>query len=463
MRRPPAAEWAVLGETGDPVPGEPDTVACLGQDLRTIADALTRRADEIQALSSVETWKSPAADKFRDTAGETVQNLRKAFHRYDEAADAVGTTVIEGSEENWASALETAQQAAAKALRDAQAADDEHRALQQQLDQLPPNTPPDDPTARSLHNRQSAQSDALGKAKRELQAAKDLRDRAEQHAVDRIRHAIDHDGLTDGFWDEVGEVVDDVVSVAGDVLSAVGNFLEDLGYTLANILQVLFSPQSLLGMAETVGGLFLMVLGAGGEVGGFALDLTVVGGVIGVPVNVLSAGVMAGGGALAYEGLHTWMAAMANGDYNAWPRSSRKGPQPPQPREADPLGDEGYGGHGVTKHVGRSDQQLGDRLANEPAVQDASTYENLGDAQKFSQQTINANKQQISNWLNNAKTGSTKEFDLADTGEVTGRSMSRSDWQNGLGSKPVHGARVVLRADPDAPGGYYILTTFPYG
>jgi hypothetical protein len=117
----------------------------------------------------------------------------------------------------------------------------------------------------------------------------------------------------------------------------------------------------------------------------------------------------------------------------------------------------------VTKHVGRSDNQLGDRLAQEPRVQDASTFENTGDAQRFSQRTIDANKQQVSNWLKDAKEGSTKEFDLEDTGEVTGRSLSRSDWRDGKGSRAVNGVRVVLRADPAAPGGYYILTTFPVG
>ena len=463
MRRPPVAEWAVLGEHTDPIPGEPDTVVMLGQDLRIIADALTQRADEIQALSSVETWKSQAADEFRGAAGEAVKNLRKAFHRYDEASKAVGTVVVAGSLEDWASALETAQEAAAKALRDAQAADGDRQSLQRQLDQLPANTPPDDPTAKSLHDRLNAPNDALNKAKAELQAAKDLRDQAVRKAVDRIRHAIDHDGLKDGFWDEVGNIVDDVMSVAGQVLSAIGHFLEDFAYTLLDILKVLFSPQSLLGIAATLGGLLMMVAAVGGEFGGVVLDLTGVGALIGVPVNILSAGLFLTGGALAVAGAGTWMNAMANGDYNAWPRNSRTGPKPPQPRDADPLGDEGYGGHGVQKHVGRSDQQLGDRLAGEPGVQDASTYENLGDAQKFSQQAIDSNKQAISNWMKNAKAGSTKEFDLADTGQVTGRSLSRSDWQNGLGSKAVRGARVVLRADPNAPGGYYILTTFPYG
>ena len=461
MRRPPVGDWEVFGESDDPLPGEPDTVVMLGQDLRSIADALNQRADEIQALSSVDSWKSPSADAFRDQAGDAVKNLRKAFTRYDEASKAIGTAVQPGSEADWASALETAQQAAAKALKDAQAAAGEHGSIQKQIDQLPPNTPPDDPTAKSLHDRQKAQSDALDQAKRELQAAKDQRDRAVQAAVAKIRHAIDHDGLKDGFWDKFDSAVDDVLSVAGHVLDAVGNFLEDLGYTLLNILTVLFSPQSLLGMLSTALGLLMMVAAVGGEVGGVALDITGIGALVGVPVNVLSAGLFVTGGALAVAGMGAWMNAMANGDYNSWPRDKRKGPQPPQPREADPGGDEGYGGHGNEKHVGRSDNQLGDRLANEPNTKTASTFENYGDAQKFSQQTIDANKQSISNWLKNAKPGSKQEFTLEDAGSTTGRTLSRQDWQNGTGSKPTQGCTVVLKADPSAPGGYFILTTFP--
>jgi hypothetical protein len=454
-------DWAVFGETDDPLPGEPDTVAMLGQDLRTIADALTQRADEIQALSSVDTWKSEAADQFRSKSGDVVQNLRKAFTRYDEASKAIGTSVVPGSEANWASALETAQEAAAKALKDAQAAAEEHQNLQKQIDALPKDTPPDDPAAKALHDRQGAQSDALTKAKGELQAAKDQRDRAVSAAVDKIRHAIDHDGLKDGFWDKFDNVVGDVLSVAGHILDAIGNFLEDLGYTLLNILQVLFSPNSILSLLSTALGLLMMVAAVGGEIGGTALDITGIGALVGVPVNVLSAGLFVSGGALAVAGMGAWMNTMANGDYNSWPRDKRKGPQPPQPRPADVGGDEGYGGHGEEKHVGRSDQQLSDRLSNEPGTDTASTYENYGDAQKYSQQTIDSNKQSISNWLKNAKPGSKKDFTLDDTGSVTGRSLSRQAWQNGTGSVPTNGATVVLKADPSAPGGYYILTTFP--
>ncbi|WP_327297342.1 RNase A-like domain-containing protein [Streptomyces sp. NBC_01197] len=239
--------------------------------------------------------------------------------------------------------------------------------------------------------------------------------------------------------------------------------LEDTGTDVANVMQVAFSPDSLTGVFETAAGVWLMSVGVGGEFGGAALDATGVGAFAGVPVNVVSGAAITGGGALTYKGFDDFITAMSEGDYNAWNRASRKGAKPPQPREADPLKDEGYGGHGVTKHVGRSDQQMGDRLAQEKGTKGVSTYRTVGDAQRFSQRTIDANKQRVSNWLKGAKNGSSKEFDMSDTGEVTGRSLSREDWRDGTGSRDVHGARVVLRADPDAPGGYYVLTTHPIG
>jgi hypothetical protein len=238
--------------------------------------------------------------------------------------------------------------------------------------------------------------------------------------------------------------------------------LVDQAYRDANMVRVLFSPESIRAIGETAAGLGLMYLGAGGEAGGVALDATGIGAVIGVPLNIVSAGAIGGGAVLTSKGLIDFYSAMADGDYNAWGRDKRKGPQPHQPREADPVGDENYGGHAEAKHVGRSDGQLGDRLAKEPETPTASTYENATDAKRFSQQVIDTRKQQISNWL---KSNPTKPqgFQLENTGEPTGRSLSRADWQQGNGARRVVGARVVLKADPAAPGGYFILTSFPIG
>ena len=58
-----------------------------------------------------------------------------------------------------------------------------------------------------------------------------------------------------------------------------------------------------LSTAATAGGVALMVLGAGGEVGGFALDLTGIGAVAGVPIGIVSAGVIVVGATVASTGM----------------------------------------------------------------------------------------------------------------------------------------------------------------
>lgn len=187
MRRPPGHDWAVLGESGDPIPGDPDAVAVLGAALRVTADDIQREADEIHAPASVESWKSKAADAFRDAAGDAITTLHKAFHRYDVASEAMGTHVREGSEANWASALETAQQMAAKALRDAQTANADHQAAVTRLHQLSDGTPSTDPSSVALRKKQEAAEGSLTKARAALQVAVGLRDRAASHAADRIQ------------------------------------------------------------------------------------------------------------------------------------------------------------------------------------------------------------------------------------------------------------------------------------
>jgi hypothetical protein len=63
--------------------------------------------------------------------------------------------------------------------------------------------------------------------------------------------------------------------------------------TAGNVIEAVAEhPEDLIEMAIGAGMIFL---GAGGEVGGFALDATGVGAVAGVPINVASAGLIAGG------------------------------------------------------------------------------------------------------------------------------------------------------------------------
>jgi hypothetical protein len=297
MSRPPAHEWAVLGESGDPIPGDPESVALLGLTLRDTANDIQRETGEVQALASVESWKSEAAGRFRDAAGDAVGDLRKAFHRYDVAAAAMGVTVREGSDADWASALAHAQALSLKALRDAQAADAEYKAAGQHLQSLPPDTPKDDPDATSAHNKQHSAQDALGAAKRLLESAKHIRDQAAETAASRIHRAITHDGMHDSTWDKIKDT-------AGTILSDTGHFLEDMGEEalsdLASLGNAMLHDAGQVG--EVLGGVALLTLGAGGEIGGLALDCTGIGAVLGVPAGVVSAGAIAGGVGLITAG-----------------------------------------------------------------------------------------------------------------------------------------------------------------
>jgi hypothetical protein len=300
MRRPPVHEWAVLGEDGDPVPGDPDAVALLGLTLKDTADDIWREAGEIKALASVEAWKSKAADTFRDAADEAEGTLRKAYHRYHAAAEAMGTQVRDGSEADWASALELAQQMAAKALKDAQAADTVHRAAATKIGMLPSGTAPTDPALAGLKKKQADADSALADAKSALRAAKDVRDKAAKAAQERIHRAITHDGLHDSRWEKISNSV-------GNALSDVGHFLEDAGEVVVSDLASIGNAMAhdVGAVMEVLGGIGLATLGAGGELGGLVLDATGIGAVLGVPAGVVSAAAIAGGLGLATAGLGT--------------------------------------------------------------------------------------------------------------------------------------------------------------
>lgn len=305
MRRPPVHEWSVLGEDGDPVPGDPDAIALLGQSLRDVADDIRRESGDVEALSAVESWQSKAADTFRDTAKDTLEPLKKAYHRYDKAAQAMGTRVQDDSTADWASALEHAQHLADKALRDGRSAHDDHESAEAAIDKLPDDTPDDDPELVRLKKRRDLAADDLTAAKTALQHAKEVRDTAASQAAGIVRRAITHDGMHDSGWDK-----------AGDLLGDVGDALEDVGEVVVSDLASIGNAMvDDIGSTMTVlGGLGIAALGAGEEVGGGLLDATGVGAVLGIPINVAAAAQIGVGLSMAGAGMANIMQDAAGPD-----------------------------------------------------------------------------------------------------------------------------------------------------
>ncbi|KPI00390.1 hypothetical protein OK074_5823 [Actinobacteria bacterium OK074] len=309
MRRPPAAEWAVLGEDGDPVPGDPDAVALLGQSLREVADDIRREAGDVEALSAVESWKSKAADAFRDTAKDTLKPLRLAYHRYDKAATAMGTRVRPDTTADWASALEHAQQLADKALKAGQLAHSDHESALAAIARLPHDTPDDDPGLVRLKKKRDDAADDLDAAKSALRHAKDVGDAAATTAAGVIRRAITHDGMHDSTWDKVEHAVGDAVDGAGEVLEEVG---ETVVSDLASVGRAM--ADDLGSTLSVLGGIGLVVTGAGEEIGGGLLDATGLGAAIGVPINVAAAAQIGVGLTMAGAGAANIMQDAAGAD-----------------------------------------------------------------------------------------------------------------------------------------------------
>ncbi|MFF3488119.1 putative T7SS-secreted protein [Streptomyces sp. NPDC002701] len=285
MTRPRADEWPTIGEASDPIPGDPEEVAKLGRDLRKTAESIRKQADEIKALSGVEAWKSKAADEFRKEAEEAEGKLRKAFKRYDAAADALGEKVVEGGpSKQYASELHRAQKMADKALRDAQDAESEQKTSTGAVDRLPKDTASDDPERKKLEKRQEAAASAMERAKKDLEAAKDIRDAAAETARKSIRYAIDNDGLKDGGWDKFKDWVHDnadwmktwidrlgwVATICGTLSLLVG-WIPVIGQALAGILGTIALLATLVSLVGH------LVLALAGEGSWFDVALDVVG------------------------------------------------------------------------------------------------------------------------------------------------------------------------------------------
>ena len=115
--------------------------------------------------------------------------------------------------------------------------------------------------------------------------------------------------------------------------------------------------------------------------------------------------------------------------------------------------DEAAGGHVLRKHVGRTDDELRERLDQERHISGASTYTDRSTAEHAVGAAIAISHDRIQRWLNRSGGHSNLVLDY-DSGRPLGRTLNRGDSQPRLCSHAV----VVLRY---AAPSYYVLTSYP--
>lgn len=193
-------DWEPLHD-GDPIPGDPYEVARLGKQLRRMADEIDKQAENIKALASVESWDSDAGRAFHEIADGASGRLKRSFERYDEAAKALGTKVVDGGGESfeYASELHRAQQIADKALQKYRDAETDLKGATGDLKQYEGTVPSrDDVTDRTrLEKKQEAAMDVIRDCHSEIGRAKIIRDDAASAAARHIKNIVHHDGVHD--------------------------------------------------------------------------------------------------------------------------------------------------------------------------------------------------------------------------------------------------------------------------
>jgi hypothetical protein len=127
----------------------------------------------------------------------------------------------------------------------------------------------------------------------------------------------------------------------------------------------------------------------------------------------------------------------------------------PEGATRDLIGDEVKGGHTIEAHVGKSQEDLVDRLDKDPELRVTSTHRNLPEAREVTQQVIDLNRDQINSWITNPMTA--KRLVMSVSRPITSSRYVPIGIVVRRGERiavPGNGARVVLEKRSDAPNGF---------
>ena len=117
---------------------------------------------------------------------------------------------------------------------------------------------------------------------------------------------------------------------------------------------------------------------------------------------------------------------------------------------------EAKGGHLIERHVGKTDEELLERLKNNPKITGSSTFNDRMTAEKVATTVLNDQKNidKIQKWLSDPNSRPTLPLRYKGDGEIIGRSVSRNSEE----VENVTNAKIVLKKDNN---GSFILTGYP--
>ena len=119
--------------------------------------------------------------------------------------------------------------------------------------------------------------------------------------------------------------------------------------------------------------------------------------------------------------------------------------------------DEALGGHTLARHIGRTDNELADRLRRESNISAASTYSDVTAARRTVALAIEQSRSRVDSWA--SRRGSRPNLVLNYT-QRSGSPIGRSLFRGERVSRPCDRALVVLRW-LDRERQWIVLTSYP--
>jgi hypothetical protein len=124
----------------------------------------------------------------------------------------------------------------------------------------------------------------------------------------------------------------------------------------------------------------------------------------------------------------------------------------------DLSADEQRGGHTLTRHVGRTDVQLRQRLRDQPNISAASTYPDRETAERVVGVVLEQSADRVKAWA--GRRGTRPNLALRTVVDSRGPPIGRILERGEPKPRPARGAVVVLRWD-ERHASYYVLTSYP--
>ncbi len=115
---------------------------------------------------------------------------------------------------------------------------------------------------------------------------------------------------------------------------------------------------------------------------------------------------------------------------------------------------EAAGGHTLERHVGKTEAQLGQRLASETKISAASSFTDRSVAEAAIAEAMNRNQSAIDSWMKSRGNRYTMDYNANRIIGITlRRRASRATSTSRL--------KIVLQRSDKLPPGYFILTAYP--